>query len=543
MVNPSTELAISITKSLLAIGITDAVLCPGSRSAPIAWQLADLANKNRIKLHTRIDEREAGFLALGIAKATRRPVPVLVTSGTAVANLLPSVVEAFHSGIPLIVISADRPENIRGNSAPQTTNQVGIFSNFVKAQVDTAVPTDEILFALEKSVEKFCGPIHINAQFDLPLMPEEIENNLGEVKVKVPQAEVFPAEQLTLDLPAKGLVVIGDAVSSNDLSELEDLASKCGYPIIWEPTAQLSSSQNVIDHGALILQTQKTPTPEVVISAGLVGLSRSVLNLFKATPRHIAIHLPQSGPEIPNPVLTAKEVFSYVPKVRTQVDSTWLELWQRYSQIANQVISSKLNSNTLTGPGAAVELWKQVPNNSTFVLAPSWPIRHIELYAPNRTDLITFGNRGVNGIDGLISTAAGIALKNDDRTYLLIGDIAFLHGMGGLNISAPNQTPNLTVVVLDNDGSGIFSQLEQGSNKYQKYFEQIFGTPHGKDLWVIAESLGVPAARVTTKTELTAALNRTNRIPGLHVIVCSTGSRQNEQLLIEEISTELKGRI
>jgi 2-succinyl-5-enolpyruvyl-6-hydroxy-3-cyclohexene-1-carboxylate synthase len=197
----------------------------------------------------------------------------------------------------------------------------------------------------------------------------------------------------------------------------------------------------------------------------------------------------------------------------------------------------------LTGPGAAVELWKQVPTNSTFVLAPSWPIRHIELYAPNRTDLITFGNRGVNGIDGLISTAAGIALKNDDRTYLLIGDIAFLHGMGGLNISAPNQTPNLTVVVLDNDGSGIFSQLEQGSSKYQKYFEQIFGTPHGRDLWVIAESLGVPAVRVTTKTELTAALNRTNKIPGLHVIVCSTGSRQNEQLLIEEISTELKGRI
>ena len=543
MVNPSTELANSIVKALLTIGVKEAVICPGSRSAPVAWQLADLANKNRLRLHTRIDEREAGFLALGIAKATRRPVPVLVTSGTAVANLLPSVVEAFHSGIPLIVISADRPENTRGNSAPQTTNQVGIFSNFVKAQVDTAKPTDEILDALKKSVEKYFGPIHINAQFDLPLMPQELETDMGEVEGWKAEAESLPVHQETIELPAKGLVVIGDAVSGAELSELENLARECGYPIIWEPTAQLTTSDNVIDHGALILQTQKTPTPEVVISAGLVGLSRSVLNLFKVTPNHIAIHLSQSGPENPNPALTAKKIFSYVPKVKTQVDSTWFGLWRKLSDEANQVILSKLKTDTLTGPSAALELWNQIPSGCTLVVAPSWPIRHIELYAARRTDIETFGNRGVNGIDGLISTAVGISLTKPERTYLLIGDVAFLHGMGGLNISAPNQIPNLTVVVSDNDGSGIFSQLEQGSAKYQKYFEQIFGTPHGKDLWVIAESLGVPAARVTTKSELAAALNRTNKIPGLHVIVCSTGSRQSEQSLIEEIATELKERI
>jgi 2-succinyl-5-enolpyruvyl-6-hydroxy-3-cyclohexene-1-carboxylate synthase len=161
------------------------------------------------------------------------------------------------------------------------------------------------------------------------------------------------------------------------------------------------------------------------------------------------------------------------------------------------------------------------------------------MYAPTRTGLTVFGNRGVNGIDGLISTACGVALNATQRTYLLIGDIAFLHGMAGLNISDLNIKPNLTVVVVDNDGSGIFSQLEQGDPAYSEYFEQIFGTPHGRDLWVIAEALGVPAARVTTKSEFVSALNRTNKIPGIHVIVCTTGQRSAEQAQITKITKEV----
>lgn len=532
--NPSTALALDISKSLLSVGVTDVVVCPGSRSAPIAWQMAELAEQKKINLHTRIDEREAGFFALGIAKATNRPVPVVVTSGTAVANLLPAVVEAHHSGVPLVVLSADRPAKVRGNSAPQTTNQVGIFNNFVKAQVDTDIPTSEILATLTASITKYSGPVHINAQFDMPLMPEEINHDFGQVQ-KIVSSELVLTD-IELELPAHGLLVVGDVAPGDDVFKIQDLANETGYPIIWEPTSQLHQNENAINHGALLLQTNKMPIPDVVITIGLVGLSRSVLNLLKVTPRHIAIHLPSAGPEIPNPVLTATEVLPKVPNVKVNKDEAWLAHWKECAACADELITKSLNSETLTGPTVALTVWNQISPENTLFIAPSWPIRHIELYATTRAGVTTYANRGVNGIDGLISTAAGVAVTNSTKTYLLMGDIAFLHGMAGLNISAENQIPNLTIVVADNDGSGIFSQLEQGDQKYQKYFEQIFGTPHGKDLWVIAESLRVPATRVTTKSELIYALNRTEKIPGLNVIVCSTGSRVDEQELITQIS-------
>ena len=537
MVNPSTQLAIEISTQLLNAGTEHVVVCPGSRSAPLSWQFASLASEGLMKLHTRIDEREAGFLALGLAKATGKPVAVVVTSGTAVANLLPAVVEAHHSGIPLVVLSADRPEKVRGHGAPQTTLQNGMFANFVKACVDTDVPTPKIAEALKLALSNHRGPIQINAQFDMPLMPDDVTVNIPKISNLV--IENVESAQQTIELPPHGVLVIGDVAQSKYVAQLEQLAINAGYPIIWEPTAQVQNCKNSLCHGALLLQTGKTPTPEVVISAGQIGLSRSVLGLLKSAKQHIAIHLPSAGIDLPDPVLSADRIIDFVPEVKTFIDSNWFESWQVLDKAAHEVINKNLSGETLTGPSAAVALWKQIPSEANLFISPSWPVRHIEMYGNAREGLSTYGNRGVNGIDGLISSASGVALANNSRTYLLIGDIAFLHGMGGLNISQPNQIPDLTVVVLDNDGSGIFSQLEQGDQKYQKHFEQVFGTPHGKDLWVIAESLGVPAIRVTTQSELTSALTRTNRIPGMHVIVCTTGSRQDEQAQINQILKEV----
>ena len=533
MVNNSTALATAITDALLSVGVKHVVVCPGSRSAPLSWQFANLASVNEITLHTRIDEREAGFLALGIAKATQTPVPVVVTSGTAVANLLPAVVEAHHSGVPLVVLSADRPAKYRGHGSAQTTIQNGMFSNFVKAVIDTAEPTPQILETLKLCLTNHRGPVQINAQFDMPLLPEDVAVS-NPIRVAV-EIKNNPVKEVELELPPHGLIVVGDVAPSEQVAKLETLANQTGYPIIWEPTAQLQNHKNALCHGALLLQTGKTPTPEVVISAGVIGLSRSVLVLLKTTPRHIAIHLPTAGSDLPDPVLSATEFLQSVPVVKTKIDPTWLAKWQELDRAVHEVVNQKLGGQTLTGPSAAVSLWKQLPDSANLFIAPSWPVRHIEFYGNARTGITTYGNRGVNGIDGLISTACGVALTKSSRTYLLMGDIAFLHGMGGLNISQPNKIPDLTIVVLDNDGSGIFSQLEQGDSKYQKHFEQVFGTPHGKDLWVIAESLGVPAVRVTTQDELTAALLHTNKIPGMHVIVCTTGSRSDEQALLTEI--------
>ena len=535
--NPATLLAICVAEAALKVGVTDVVVCPGSRSAPLAWQFAALANKGRIKLHTRIDEREAAFLALGLAKKSNRPVPVVVTSGTAVANLLPAVVEAHHSGVPLIVLSADRLAAVRRNSAPQTTIQPGMFENFVKTQVDTATATEQIYAAFQNSITGHFGPVHINTQFDLPLMPTDPTAVIAEVAVA--EFKEVIAESKPLTLPARGLLIVGDISPGPQVEKLAQFAKAAGYPIIWEPTAQLHSSDNALSYGALLLQTGKTPKPDVVISVGLIGLSRSVLALLKSTPKHIAIHLPNSGSDLPNPVLSAQEIINYIPQALTPAESSWLSTWQELDQLAGQVVIKNLNSETLSGPNTAVELWNQLADDSNLFISASWPVRHIEMYAQTRTGLTVFGNRGVNGIDGLISTACGVALNATQRTYLLIGDIAFLHGMAGLNISDFNVKPNLTVVVVDNDGSGIFSQLEQGDPAYSKYFEQIFGTPHGRDLWVIAEALGVPAARVTTKSEFVSALNRTNKIPGIHVIVCTTGQRSAEQAQITKITKEV----
>ena len=537
MVNQSTELAQEIVRALLLNGTTEVVVCPGSRNAPLSWQLAELASAGQVKLHTRIDEREAGFLALGLAKATRRPVPVVVTSGTAVANLLPAVVEAYHSGIPLIVLSADRPSAVRGNSAPQTTWQVGMFRNFVKVELDVFAPSAEIFAAIKSSCAGHFGPVQINAQFDLPLLPDDLDSQLKieTAKLSVPELKSGPV----IELPPHGLLIVGDIAPGPEVTKLAELAATAGYPIIWEPTSQLHGAANALNHGTLLLQVGKTPQPEVVITAGLIGLSRSTLGLLKSAPKHIAIHLASAGKDLPDPVQSADQILDYIPSVSVQPDPNWLAEWQKLDSIAHEIVRSNLSSKTLTGPSAAIEIWNQLDADSTLVISPSWPVRHLEMYAGNRSGLTTFGNRGVNGIDGLISTAAGISLSRSHRTYLVTGDIAFLHGMGGLNISADNMQPNLTVIVLDNDGSGIFSQLEQGAAKYEKHFEKVFGTPHGRDLWVIAEALGVPAVRVTTKTELVSALNRTNLIPGLQVIVCTTGERKFEQALVSKISTEV----
>jgi 2-succinyl-5-enolpyruvyl-6-hydroxy-3-cyclohexene-1-carboxylate synthase len=207
---------------------------------------------------------------------------------------------------------------------------------------------------------------------------------------------------------------------------------------------------------------------------------------------------------------------------------------------ASAAISEVLAPDTLTGPSAAQFVWQLAGNDDQLFVAASWPVRHLEAYASKRNGLQVFGNRGANGIDGLISTAIGIGIGTGKRTVLLMGDIAFLHDLGGLNIGEGQEQPNLTVVVLDNNGSGIFSQLEQGADIYQEHYEKVFGTPHGKDLWVIAESLGIPAKQVTTKTELKFALESFEKTRGIKVVICLTGERNAENDLIKEIISQVR---
>jgi 2-succinyl-5-enolpyruvyl-6-hydroxy-3-cyclohexene-1-carboxylate synthase len=290
----------------------------------------------------------------------------------------------------------------------------------------------------------------------------------------------------------------------------------------------------------VLLQADVAPKVDVVVTLGTVGLSRAILGLLKSVPTHIAIHSATAGSDLPDPVSSANEILECVPKLKTTVDSEWLSQWQTLDNKATTSVAAALAPDTLSGPSAAQLVWNQAGEADQLFVAASWPVRHLEAHASKRKGLQVFGNRGANGIDGLISTATGVAIGTKKRTVLLMGDIAFLHDLGGLNLGEGQDQPNLTIVVLDNNGSGIFSQLEQGADEYKEHYEKVFGTPHGKDLWVIAESLGIPAKQVTTKTELKFALESFEKMPGIKVIVCLTGDRSAENDLIKQIVAQVK---
>jgi len=543
MTSSATELARAIVQSCLDSGVENVVIAPGSRNAPLSWAFAQAEKVGLVNIQVRIDERDAGFLALGIAKATRKPVPVVVTSGSAVANLMPAIVEAFHSAVPVIVLSADRPESVRGKSAPQTINQFGMFGTFVKTQIDVATEStkiSEVSNAIHLSMTSRPGPVQVNVQFELPLMPE-LENL--DWQPVTPSATAMPkleCDQKRIEVSPRGIFIIGDNADIESVEEINVMSQEIGWPILWEPTANAHMFENSISHGVVLLQAEIAPKVDVVVTLGTVGLSRVILGLLKSVPIHLAIHSATSGTDLPDPVSSAKEIFECVPKIETTIDSHWLSQWQLIDSNASKAISVALAPDTLTGPSAAQFVWQLAGNDDQLFVAASWPVRHLEAYATKRNGLQVFGNRGANGIDGLISTAIGIGIGTGKRTVLLMGDVAFLHDLGGLNLGEGQEQPNLTVVVLDNNGSGIFSQLEQGADLYQEHYEKVFGTPHGKDLWVIAESLGIPAKQVTTKTELKFALESFEKTPGIKVIICLTGERNAENDLIKEIISQVR---
>lgn len=542
-INNATRSARAIVQSCLDSGVEHVVIAPGSRNAPLSWAFAQAEKAGLIKIQVRIDERDAGFLALGIAKVTGKPVPVVVTSGSAVANLLPAIVEAFHSAVPVIVLSADRPASARGKSAPQTINQFGIFGTFVKSQIDVApdqTDLSEVSKVIDLTITNRPGPVQVNVQFELPLLPD-LENLAWQPKPpslkSISKTEI---KQKQIAVPARGIFVVGDNADPESVREINQISQVIGWPVIWEPTANAHMLKNSISHGVVLLQADIAPKVDAVVTFGTVGLSRVILGLLKSVPIHLAIHSATSGSDLPDPVSSAKEIFDCVPNLETKIDPEWLNQWQVLDHKAATAVATALSPETLTGPSAAQLVWDQTGKDEQLFVAASWPVRHLESYAAKRDGLNVFGNRGANGIDGLISTAIGVGIGTSKRTVLLMGDIAFLHDVGGLNLGEEQAAPNLTIVVLDNNGSGIFSQLEQGADEYQEHYEKVFGTPHVKDLWVIAESLGIPAKQVTSKTELKFALQSFEKTPGIKVIVCLTGQRKHENDLIKQIVAQVR---
>jgi 2-succinyl-5-enolpyruvyl-6-hydroxy-3-cyclohexene-1-carboxylate synthase len=519
----STKLARHIVRELIEFGIEEAVLSPGSRNAPLSIALYQAEEKGLIRLHVRIDERSAAFFALGISKASDKYVPVICTSGTAVANYLPAVLEAFHSEAKLLLLTADRPARLRRTGANQTTLQSGIFGQFVHHSIDTQVPIDL------SQILKARGPVHVNLQFDEPLLDEIDVDWLNFITHR----ELAPSahEEISIEIPSKrNVVIVGHDRAGFEVSKIEKFARELGAPIISEDPL---SFKDAIAHAPIVLTAEaarRTLAAELTVVIGRTTLSRST-NSYIAESNQVLVIDPRAATI--DTARTASRIFHAIPRVKKQVkrDDRWFEDWQKFVALA----SISLENYPAWSEGAIASLiGADLENDSALYISSSRPIRDLEAFATPRSGVTTYANRGLAGIDGNISTAMGIATHHDE-TYAIIGDLAFLHDVSAL---ANPTSEALTIIVIDNNGGGIFSTLPQ---RGVIGFEKLFGTPHNQDLSRICTGFGISNEVVTTPKELQIALKRVH--PTMHVIIAKVPDRESNADYLAEVLNRYRNSV
>ena len=518
----ATRLARVIVRQIIEAGITDAVISPGSRNAPLSLALVTAQDLGLIKLHIRIDERTAAFYALGLAKATNRPVPVICTSGTAVANYHPAVLEASHSNIPLFVITADRPAELRRTGANQTTEQARIFGKAVRYFADisgSAYPLELPLNALQS------GPVHLNVQFEEPLLGDTDASWIDGIKINPPRKFDRKKAGTLASKSTRGLLVIGHDRGGLEAADVAKFAEQLGWPILSEDPLTFAKANA---HASLFLTSTtiaKDLAPDTVIVIGRTTLSRSVNALIKLARATFVI-----DPRIAtvDSDRMAEKKFTEIPELYTaSADPEWLAKWAKYSERTAKVVKE---ITTWSEPLIAREISQLLPDGSALFIASSRPIRDIEAFGAARSGIKTFANRGLAGIDGNISTALGIATANS-ATYAVLGDLAFLHDLTGL---IQREEINLRIFVVNNDGGGIFSTLPQ---RGATGFEQVFGTPHGLDPAVIATAMQIDAKTITSVDQLREEIKKP--VSGISVVVCDVPNRESNADLIKSLYAKM----
>jgi len=511
--NPSTELARGVVATLIEGGVTEIVLAPGSRNAPLAFAAYDAAVAGLVRLHTRLDERSAGFLGLGLTKVGSRAA-VVCTSGTAVANLHPAVLEASHSGVPLVVVTADRPARLRGTSANQTTDQVGFFGPAVASfdlSVDGPPFTPDLLppIARHHRVGPVFGPpYHLNVQLDAPLVPGDRwvpeELRFG------PKRQDFGPQDCGLGpngipIGPRTVVLAGDDAGP----PARILAQRAGWPLLAEPTAGCRTGDNALRCYRLLLDGDLGQRIERVLVFGHPTLSRPVTRLLDRPEVEVWATASIRGRR---PFEVATELATTTEhELEGADDPAWLEEWKT----ADRSVAAQLDALLAAEPGltphqVAGAVSRAVPPGGLLVVGASSPIRDLDLMAVpyavgDRRKVIA--NRGLAGIDGTVSTAIGAALgRRRDRALALLGDVTFLHDMGGLVLGPDEPRPDLTLVVVNDNGGAIFAMLEQGAEEYADRYDRLFGTPHGVDIASLCAATRTPHWRVDSLPELEHAL-------------------------------------
>ena len=566
---------------LAALGVTDAVISPGSRSAPLS--LCFHACRG-LQTWVQIDERSAGFFALGLGRATGRPAVLVCTSGTAAANYLPAVVEAHHAGVPLITCTADRPPERRGWGEPQTIDQIGLYRPAVRWDCDLPVPDRSSAAAAPGWAEAAYaaatgpdpGPVHLNWPFREPLEPpanrEWLPENSGataadsarppseaDARPESPEAETPIGGHLVPDRTGhrelaeliegceRGVVVAGPWPAGGLEAErawaaaAADLAARAGWPLIGEPISHIRGP-GLGQTGACVVTTADhllsdealgdQMRPDAVVMVGRTPTTKPVrLWLERTRPEHTVVIDPadrrrQAAPAlrltgwVQAPVDRLDLGIAPAPE-RSAARRSWLDAWARLESQARSALDSEIAAGPLLSALTARTVVASLPSGSVLLASNSLPVRDLDAFVPDTGAVTVVGNRGASGIDGTVSTALGLAAADPARPVALYtGDLALLHDLSGLTAAA-RLGLHLMVVCVDNGGGGIFSLLPVADRIDAADFDALFRTPPGADFEGLDGFAGIRVRRAASAEALAAAVGEAaaDRTPGVDLVV------------------------
>jgi 2-succinyl-5-enolpyruvyl-6-hydroxy-3-cyclohexene-1-carboxylate synthase len=521
IVDPAEALTTRLAGALADLGLRHVVISPGSRSTPLALAFV---SEPRITSHVLLDERSAGFFALGIAKQSGIPAALVCTSGTATTNYFPAVVEASHARVPLLVLTADRPPELRGTAAPQTIDQIDLYGSAVRMFHDVGVATDDLasdapslaLRAWSVALDAPQGPVHLNLPFREPLAtpttaapPTGLQHHRGEVQTS-PENLVELAERLS---GRRTLIVAGGRQRPGFAAAAAMFAGEASVPVVADVQCRFPSASTVV-FGDLLASGGffHDHEPEVIVRIGQIPTSRPIWSWLQETP---AEQITIDDAQWRDPLGTTTTAYRADPAVTladlsgrvAPAPTSWLRSWQAADREVGVAVDRALGTEAFPNePAIARAVWESAPPGSTIYVASSMPIRDLDSFSASaRGEIEILSNRGANGIDGLLSAAAGAAASDDRRVVVLAGDLSVLHDATALGVIARLELP-VTIVAVNNDGGGIFHFLPQADQLDPDRFEMLFGTPHGQSLTPIASAFGIPAHEVTNDRDLRTAI-------------------------------------
>jgi 2-succinyl-5-enolpyruvyl-6-hydroxy-3-cyclohexene-1-carboxylate synthase len=569
--NRNTALASAMVEELARCGVRRAAVSPGSRSTPLA---VALWRQPEIKVTVILDERSAGFFALGTALATRVPAVVLCTSGSAAANLHPSVAEADEAGVPMIVITADRPPELRHIGAGQTIDQLKLYGDAVRwfSEVGTHEADDDGLLHFRAVAcrayaaaagDPRPGPVHLNVPWREPLAPIPVQGDVtatdplalegrGDAPLNAVARSIGRADEALLDRLAErierqphGLIVAGRQFDPQLAGPIASLAAAAGYPILPEPTSQLRRGPHdrslvVTSYDAIARERPANLEPKLILRVGDMPTSKPLRQWLAAIGDLDQIVIEASGDwreptrrattiVRADPAATARAVVERLARLRPGANAIegapFAAAWLEAERAVSEAIDARLaTTDELTEPGVWLALGRALRDGDSVLAASSMPVRDLESFLRTGPEGIRFvSNRGANGIDGLVSTAAGLAAGSGARTWAVLGDLALFHDLGGL--ATAREVPELRLIVIDNAGGGIFHFLPQEEALPEEEFEGLLGTPSNLDPMAAAQMFGLSATTPGTPAELDDALMGEAR-----AVVVRTDRRRNLEL-------------